>query len=43
MGILVPLIANYLPVRQAMSKSLRDSLDVYRKTIDDMTVTMTKI
>ncbi|CDW83103.1 permease-like protein [Stylonychia lemnae] len=40
---LIPLISNFLPVRQAMAKSLRDSLDVYRKSIDDITVTMTKI
>jgi hypothetical protein len=43
MGIIVPLVSNYLPVRSAMSKSLRDSLDIYRKTIDDLTVQMTNI
>eukprot|EP00347_Sterkiella_histriomuscorum_P012753 403367353 len=43
MGLVAPLVANYVPARQAMSKSLRDSLDVYRKTIDDFTVTMTKL
>ena len=43
MGIGLPLFANYLPIREAMAKSLRDSLDIYRKTIDDMTVSWTKI
>ena len=43
MGILVPLFANYMPIRQAMSKTLRESLDIYRKTLDSMTITMTKL
>ncbi len=43
MGIMVPLFANYMPIREAMSKTLRDSLDVYRKTLDGMTITMTKL
>ena len=43
MGIAVPLIANYLPIREAMSKSLRDSLDIYRKSLDDLTVTLTRL
>jgi hypothetical protein len=43
MGIAVPLFANYMPIREAMSKSLRDSLDIYRKSIDSMTITMTKL
>ncbi len=43
MGIVIPLFANYIPVRQAMSKSLRDSLDIYRKTIDSLTISMTKL
>lgn len=43
MGLMVPLIANYMPIRQAMSKSLRDSLDIFRKTLDSMTITITKL
>jgi len=38
MGFVLPLFSNYMPVRSAMGKSLRDSLDVYRKSIDDITV-----
>jgi len=31
-GTIMPLVANYGPVRRALSSTLRDALDVYRKT-----------
>ncbi|CDW88470.1 permease-like protein [Stylonychia lemnae] len=43
MGIVIPLMSNYIPIKQAMSKSLRDSLDVYRKSMDEFTVKMTRL
>ena len=39
----MPLIANIYPIRQAISKQLRDALDIYRKTIDEITVTIKRI
>jgi len=37
-GICIPLIANIIPIRQAMSHTLRDSLDRSRQGIDELEV-----
>ena len=34
-GLLTPLLANYQPIRQSMSKNLRDSLDLSRSLSAD--------
>ncbi|ETO26823.1 hypothetical protein RFI_10314 [Reticulomyxa filosa] len=39
-GFLTPLIAIYVPTRRALSKTLRDSLDVYHHVTSDIHVTM---
>ena len=37
-GILMPLMSNYVPIRRAMSKTLRDSLDITHRAADNITV-----
>ena len=36
-GLIMPLIANYLPIRQAMGKNLRTSLDLSRRSTGEIT------
>lgn len=43
MGLIVPLVSNILPLRETMSISLRDALDVYRKKIDLLKVEMSRL
>ena len=31
-GLIMPVIANYLPIRAAMGKTLRNSLDLSKRT-----------
>lgn len=33
MGLIVPIAANIIPIKEAISYSLRDSLDIYRHKI----------
>ena len=35
-GILMPMLSNYLPIRQAMGKNLRTSLDLSRRTTGEI-------
>lgn len=37
-GILMPFIANYLPIKSALSKNLRSSLDLSRSSNDGTSV-----
>lgn len=34
LGIIVPIIANIIPVRKALSKTLRDSFEYFRSNVD---------
>ena len=43
MGLLMPFIANIMPIRQAIQKELKDALDIYRKTVDDFTVKIKRL
>lgn len=43
MGIVMPFFANMMPIRQAISKQLKDALDIYRKTVDDITIRILRI
>lgn len=38
MGIIVPLVSNIVPAKQAMMNSLRDQLDIHRAKVDELTV-----
>ena len=41
--MVLPLSSNIGPISDAVSKSLRDSLDIYRKTVDDITIQFTRL
>lgn len=43
LGVAMPLVANVLPVRRALSNTLRDSLDLYHQVVSDVTVSMTRL
>jgi ABC-type antimicrobial peptide transport system permease subunit len=38
LGFLIPVFSNYLPIRRALSKTLRDSLDLYHRSVADLYV-----
>ena len=42
-GLIMPQIANYLPIKAAMGKNLRNSLDLNRRNKDAIGVTATKL
>ena len=37
-GLIMPLLANIVPISRALSRTLRDSLDVYHHVVSDVTV-----
>eukprot|EP00698_Gefionella_okellyi_P021275 TRINITY_DN6854_c0_g1_i3.p1 TRINITY_DN6854_c0_g1~~TRINITY_DN6854_c0_g1_i3.p1 ORF type:complete len:1058 (+),score=247.33 TRINITY_DN6854_c0_g1_i3:1039-4212(+) len=39
-GIAMPLASNIIPIRRALSKTLRDSLDVYHQANDDVSISV---
>lgn len=43
LGICIPLASNILPITRALSKTLRDSLDLYHRTVNDIFVTVIKL
>ena len=43
LGLLIPLISNYLPIRRALSKTLRDSLDMYHRAVNGVVITVMKL
>lgn len=43
LGILMPLISNIIPIQRALSRTLRDSLDIYHQTSQQITVQMIKL
>eukprot|EP00808_Paulinella_micropora_P024572 g3892.t1 len=42
-GFGMPLLANVVPIRRALSKTLRDSLDVYHHVINELTVKVMRL
>ncbi len=42
-GVLMPLFANIVPISRAFSSELRDSLDVFHNTVNDVTVKIAKL
>ncbi|BFU20761.1 efflux ABC transporter, permease domain containing protein [Entamoeba histolytica HM-1:IMSS-B] len=42
-GFIVPLISNIIPIKKALSKTLRNSLDLYHSTVNEVNVTIKKI
>jgi len=43
LGLLIPLAANIVPIRTALSRTLRDSLDITHQTFNETTVKMIKL
>ena len=42
-GLVMPLLANIVPISRALSRTLRDSLDVYHHVVSDVTVRIIKL
>eukprot|EP00004_Rigifila_ramosa_P022811 TRINITY_DN6304_c0_g1_i1.p1 TRINITY_DN6304_c0_g1~~TRINITY_DN6304_c0_g1_i1.p1 ORF type:complete len:1190 (-),score=307.13 TRINITY_DN6304_c0_g1_i1:20-3532(-) len=42
-GLFVPILSNIVPIRRALSTTLRDSLDVYHQTYNDTTVKIIRL
>ena len=42
-GLLMPVIGNYLPIRTAMGKTLRNSLDLSKRTDGEIGVKVQKL
>ena len=42
-GIFLPIIANIIPIQRALSKNLRVSLDVYHRSVNELTVTIKRL
>lgn len=40
LGIFIPLISVYLPIQRAMSKTLRDSLDLYHRVVNEVSISV---
>jgi hypothetical protein len=43
MGFFVPFLSNIDPIQKALSKNLRVSLDLYHRTINEITVKMKRL
>eukprot|EP00742_Colponemidia_sp_Colp-10_P003305 GILJ01003519.1.p1 GENE.GILJ01003519.1~~GILJ01003519.1.p1 ORF type:complete len:1186 (-),score=204.90 GILJ01003519.1:249-3806(-) len=43
LGIFMPLVSNIVPIRRALSNTLRDALDVYHHVVNDTVVKMIKL
>lgn len=43
LGLLMPLMANLVPISRALGKTLRDSLDVYHVVVSEVTVRVFKL
>jgi len=42
-GIVMPIISNYLPIKRAMGKNLRNSLDLSRRTTDEIGIKVERL
>jgi ABC-type antimicrobial peptide transport system permease subunit len=42
-GLVMPLVSNIFPIRRALTKTLRDSLDVYHHVADEVSITVVKL
>ncbi|KRX08929.1 hypothetical protein PPERSA_09033 [Pseudocohnilembus persalinus] len=43
LGFFIPIISNYFPIKRALGKTLRNSLDLYHRSINEMTVHVIKL
>ena len=42
-GLIIPILANIVPISRALSRTLRDSLDVYHNVVSETVVTVMKV
>lgn len=42
-GLFIPIISNIIPIQRALSKTLRDSLDLYHRSINEFKVEILKL
>lgn len=42
-GLFMPLVANIFPIRKALSKELKDSLNLYRRSTGELVVRVTRL
>lgn len=42
-GILLPIFANIIPIQRALGKNLRTSLDIYHRSINELTVSIKRL
>ena len=43
LGIIIPLISNILPIQKALSKNIKDSLDLYRRITSNIQIQIIKL
>lgn len=43
MGLLMPVVANVVPIKRALSSTLRDALDIYHKAVQAVSVTVKRL
>ena len=43
MGFLMPIVANVVPIKRALSSTLRDALDIYHKAVQAVSVTVKRL
>ncbi len=43
LGLILPLISNILPIQRALSKNLRESLDMYHRSVNELTVSIKRL
>ena len=42
-AIIIPIVSNIIPIQRALSKALRDSLDMYHRVINEISVQIVKL
>ena len=42
-AVFVPLLSNIIPIRRALTKTLKDSLDIYHRVVSDVSVRIIKL
>ena len=43
LGLVLPLIANIFPIKQALGKNLRESLDLYHRSVNELQVSIKRL
>ncbi len=43
LGIFIPVFSNYIPIQRALSKTLKDSLDIYHRVVTETTIIVMRL